>query len=256
MPARRRLLGLPLLLAALLLPLILGAGPAAAIANGVAAQTGQYPFAVRLIMPSIPSPGGGTYSSACSGALVAPSWIITAGHCFHDINRNRVSGPVPYATSATLNTVNVTLDPGETRDVVWVQQSPSNDIAVAKLSAPVIDVVPLALRTTRPSVGQLVDVAGWGATSSVNPAPSPQLYWGVTRIGSVTSTTVLVTGYAPSRTTSACLYDSGAPYFTTGSPPLLTSVENTGPDCPHSSWETTARVDVVAGWIRSVVSQS
>jgi secreted trypsin-like serine protease len=255
MSARRRLFGLPVLLAALLLPLVLGAGPAAAIANGVAATPGQYPFAVRLIMPSIPSPGGGTYSSACSGALVAPSWIITAGHCFHDVNRNRVSGPVPYATTATLNTVNVNQYRGETLSVLSVQQSPSNDIALARLSAPVTDVVPLALRTTRPAAGQLVGVAGWGATSSVNPAPSPQLYYGVTRIGGATTTTVLVTGYSPSRTTSACLYDSGAPYFTTGSPPLLTSVENTGPDCPHSSWETTARVDVVGTWIRSVVSQ-
>jgi secreted trypsin-like serine protease len=253
MLARRRLAGLPILLAALVLPLVVGAGPASAIANGVAATPGQYPFAVRLDMPNIPSPGGGSYSSACSGALVAPSWIITAGHCFHDVNRNRVSGAVPYPTTARLNTVNVNQN-AETRSVTWVQQSPSNDIALAKLSAPVIDVVPLALRTTRPSAGQLVAVAGWGATSSVNPAPSPQLYYGVTRIGNVTGTTVLVTGYSPSRSTSACLYDSGAPYFTTGSPPLLTSVENTGPDCPHSSWETTARVDVVAAWIRGVVS--
>jgi hypothetical protein len=166
-----------------------------------------------------------------------------------------VSGPVPYTTTATLNTVNVNQNPGETRNVISVQQSPSNDIALARLSAPVTDVVPLAVRTTRPAVGQLVAVAGWGATSSVNPAPSPQLYAGVTRIGSVTSTTVLVTGYAPSRSTSACLYDSGAPYFTTGSPPLLTSVENTGPNCPHSAWETTARVDAVAAWIRGVVGQ-
>jgi hypothetical protein len=30
-------------------------------------------------------------------------------------------------------------------------------------------------------------------------------------------------------------------------------VESNGPDCPHSSPETTARVDTVAAWIKTVV---
>jgi hypothetical protein len=33
----------------------------------------------------------------------------------------------------------------------------------------------------------------------------------------------------------------------------LVSVESSGPDCPHSGNETTSRVDVVSGWIRTVV---
>jgi hypothetical protein len=65
---------------------------------------------------------------------------------------------------------------------------------------------------------------------------------------------VLVTGYAPARDTSACLYDSGAPYFRSVSGVLqLVSVESTGPDCPHTSNETTSRADVDTGWIRTVV---
>jgi hypothetical protein len=75
------------------------------------------------------------------------------------------------------------------------------------------------------------------------------------KIWSVQSSTVLVRGYSPAADTSACLYDSGAPYFTTapGAAPRLTSVESTGPDCPHSLSETTSRVDVVVPWIRTVV---
>jgi hypothetical protein len=65
---------------------------------------------------------------------------------------------------------------------------------------------------------------------------------------------VLVTGYSPSRDTSACLYDSGAPYVRSVSGVLrLVSVESTGPNCPHSLNETTSRVDVVGAWIRTVV---
>ena len=53
-------------------------------------------------MTNIPRPDGTHYDSACSASLIAPRWIITAGHCFHDVNRVRVSGPVPYATTAKL----------------------------------------------------------------------------------------------------------------------------------------------------------
>jgi secreted trypsin-like serine protease len=246
-------------IAAILTSLLVGGlnpVPASAVAHGTPAAAGQFPFAVRLTMTNIPRTDGTTYASACSAALISPTWIVTAGHCFHDVNRNRVSGPVPYPTSATLNTANVAASPGETRSVVEVRQTTVNDIALARLSTPVTDVRPLALTTVRPVAGQLLTIAGWGATSSVNPVPSSQLITGVVRIWNVGSSTVLVRGYSPAADTSACLYDSGAPYFSTppGAVPRLTSVESTGPNCPHTLSETTARVDVVVPWIRTVVA--
>jgi len=253
--ARRKVVAVAVALLSALLVGGLGVTPAAAVAHGTPAAAGQYPFAVKLTMTDIPRTDGTTYSSACSAALVSSTWVITAGHCFHDVYRNRVSGATPYPTTATLNTADLASSPGEARSVVEVRQSSTNDIALARLSGAVTDVRPLALNTLRPKNGQLLTLAGWGATSSVDPTPSNQLITGVVKIWSVQSSTVLVRGYSPAPDTSACLYDSGAPYFTTppGAAPRLTSVESSGPDCPHSQSETTSRVDVVVPWIRTVV---
>lgn len=242
---------------ALPLALMLGAAaPASGVANGTLASPGQDPFAVELTLTHIPRADGSFYDSACSAALISATWIITAGHCFHDVNRNPVSGPVPYPTRATLNTVDLAAAASEVRDVVLVRQAGTTDIALAQLSSPVTDVAPLAVNNKKPAVGTILTIAGWGATSSVDPTPATRLSVGQVKIRTVKSSTVAVVGYYPAADTSACLYDSGAPYFTTpaGSRPLLVSIESDGPACPHSSPETTARVDPVVAWIKSVVT--
>jgi hypothetical protein len=162
---------------------------------------------------------------------------------------------VPYPTTATLDTTDLSVSPGESRSVVSVQQSSATDVALAKLSAPVTDVTPLAIGHARPSLGSVVTLAGWGATSDVNPVPSTTLNIGRMKIKTVKTSYVYVVGYSPSTNTSACLYDSDAPYFTTPafSAPLLVSVESNGPNCPHTSPETTARTDNIAYWISIVV---
>jgi secreted trypsin-like serine protease len=241
--------------AVLLTSVAIGATPASGVADGTPAAPGEYPFAVKLVMTHIPRPDGTFYNSGCSATLISRSWIITAGHCFHDVNRVPVSGPVPYVTAATLNTVDVSQSPGEVRNVTYVRQAGTTDIAVARLSAPVTDVTPLALNRATPAPGTVLTIAGWGATTSINPTPSTRLVTGQVKIQTVNPTTITVVGYHPEPDTSACLYDSGAPYFSTPTAgrPLLVAVESNGPDCPHSDPETTARVDTLINSIATTV---
>lgn len=232
--------------------------PAHAIADGTPATAGQYPFAAKFTMTHIPRPDGTFYNSACSGALVAPNFVLTAGHCFHDVNRVRVSGPPQYATTVTLGTADLSANPGETRNVVNVWQSPVNDIALVKLDAPIRDIAPLAVSPIAPRVGEQLTMAGWGATSDVNATPGTVLNTGEVAVGEVDADTVGVHGVSPSPYTSSCLYDSGMPYFIpagtkTG---VLVSVESTGPSCPHNQLETTARADVVFQWIYQNIAQN
>jgi hypothetical protein len=82
--------------------------------------------------------------------------------------------------------------------------------------------------------------------------PVTHLQMGQVKIKRISGSTVYVVGYAPASNTSACLYDSGAPYFfeSQSGAPSLVSVEVDGPACPHSRQETTAGVYQILDWIR------
>jgi secreted trypsin-like serine protease len=232
---------------------VLYPGVANAIANGEPVAEGDYRFSVKLTMTGIPTPDGGRRNSACSGALIARDWIITAGHCFRDENGVRVERPVADLTTASLE-ASRSGSGGQEAVVVAVRQSPTNDIALAQLDRKIRGIRPLALSPWPPSVGDVLRLTGYGADNSEDPEPSTILRTGQFTVVSVDPSTIGVTGYAPAPDTSACPYDSGAPYFVErhGRRPLLVSVENGGPSCPHAEVETTARIDNIVAWIRSV----
>ena len=229
--------------------------PAQAIANGEPVPPGEYQFSTKLTMTGIPNPDGSTRNSGCSGALVAAQWVLTAGHCFHDVAGKRVSGDVPYATKATLGRVEADGDGGVDVAVVEVAQSPVNDIALARLEYPVGWIKPLRLARRAPVAGEVLRLTGWGALDGTSGVPADHLQTGLFTVSSVAATTIGVTGHSPAPDTSACLFDSGAPYFReTDRGPAVVSTESTGPDCPHAAEETTARVDVAADWISEQIS--
>jgi secreted trypsin-like serine protease len=239
-----------------MLALLAAPASAYAIANGTPVPDGQYAFATKLTMTNIPRADGSRYDSACSAALVARQWIVTAGHCFHDPSGNRVSGAVPYPTTATVGRTDLAGTTGHVVEVVEVRQASRGDVALARLATTITDIALLPVSTATPRTGTILRMTGWGATGSVDPAPATHLQTGQFKIKRVTGSSVLVVGYAPAPDTSACVYDSGAPYFIEnpdGSQALV-SVESDGPACPHSLAETTSRVDRLATWIRQTTA--
>ena len=247
----RTVLGSAVVAAGLLVGGLLVVPSANAVANGQDVPDGRYRFSAALSMPLITRPDGSTYSSACSGALIARSWVITAGHCLHDGARNRISGPPRYEVIVTVGRATLSGTGGHTRHVVEVRQSPTEDVALIKLDRPVNAVSPIRLARRAPHAGEVLRLTGWGsvdAEADLSHRPD-RLQTGLVRVSEFTETEVLVHGFGPAPT-SACPYDSGAPYFRErfGSP-VLVGTEITGPDCPHDQNETTARIDTIADWI-------
>jgi trypsin len=70
--------------------LAVAAAPAQAIVGGHAAQPGEYPAVAEVVIAS---------TFHCTGTLVAPSWVLTAGHC-GSLTGDLVASPAAWPPSA------------------------------------------------------------------------------------------------------------------------------------------------------------
>lgn len=235
---------------------VVPAGPANAVANGVDVPNGLYRFAVKLTMTGIPTADGGRRNSACSGALVQQRWIITAGHCFRDLNGVRVERTLADETLATVGRADMSSSIGEEAEVITVRQHPERDLALVRLDRQITTIAPLALSLRPPAPGEVVRLTGFGSTQGTNPVPSNRLRTGEFTVTSIVGPTIGMTGLAPFPDTSACAYDSGAPYFRDNQRGVrsLVSIESGGPTCPHALEETTVRVDNITAWIKGIIN--
>jgi secreted trypsin-like serine protease len=144
----RRLLALLVLVFALV-PATASAEPA--IVGGAVADQ-PYPFTV-----SLHSSSGKLF---CAGALIAPTWVVTAAHCAFD------KTPAGISVRAGTNDVGQGGDVAQVAGIVvnpaFNTQKPAGDIALLRLAAPAA-ATPIALATAA-APGTATRILGWGQT--------------------------------------------------------------------------------------------
>jgi secreted trypsin-like serine protease len=194
-----------------------------AIIGGRAAQAGSFPSLAYVIDIQ------GKYAYQCTGTVVAPSLVLTAGHCAEDTSTGVHYKPSGYriVTGAV-----DPLDPGAIVSRVlgvivypgFARRQDDGDAALLVLSAPV-SAPPIALaqrsETAHLSAGLPAVMAGWGLTSYVQKLPTEALQaagtavqgrkWCAANAPPFFAKSEICAIAPPSYATGACSGDSGGP---------------------------------------------
>ena len=160
---RKRSLGFASLVGGAAL-MVAAATPAAAIVGGTDA-TQTYSFMASMQMAS--------GAPLCGATLIAPQWLVTAGHCVTDGKTLGVADSAQYQfrVGATDRTQGGELAKADKfiRHEGWDDQL-HNDIALVHLTKPVL-ARPVALGTAPPP-GSMVRELGWGSTCPHHGCPA------------------------------------------------------------------------------------
>ncbi len=224
------------LFAATFLGVLALAAPAQAVVGGKPASPGEFSYVANVrIMGAF----------GCTGTLIAPQWVLTAGHCGSatgSLSMGAVPSPAawpPQAYEIVLGTVYADGHGGETHSVsevavdsdYFVTNGAGNDVTLMKLDAPT-KIAPMRVAAVgeRSSwrAGTLATVAGFGLTSEDAQEAPDQMQYAQVPIqsddscaqaypsgfgpdgGSYDPKTMLCAGY-PQGGTDTCEGDSGGP---------------------------------------------
>lgn len=198
------------------------ATPSQAVVGGSDAPAGSYGSVARITF-------GGAF--LCTGTLIAPEWVLTAGHC-GSLTGAILATPIAFPPAAIDVRIGSNKLPGGQRVAVrHTLVDPSylltsgSDITLLQLAAPAAQTpTPIAGTGQRalwnPGVSQTI--AGWGTTSQDGPTPDTlqqtevpivaDLTCAATYPGSFETDTQLCAGL-PQGGRDACQGDSGGPLF-------------------------------------------
>ncbi|HEY8304030.1 MAG TPA: serine protease [Solirubrobacteraceae bacterium] len=241
----------------------------AAIIGGAPAELGAFPSLAFIVNFQ------GKQIYQCTGTVVAPSLVLTAGHCVESLATGTVykssgfrveTGAVDWSTAEghESTVLGVIPYPG------FVRSLDVGDAALLVLSAPVTaPAVTLAAqgRSSLLEAGTTATVAGWGKTSfnqrtftkALNFAPTvvQANSWCERNAPPFFSKGELCAITPPKYSTGACSGDSGGPLLAPGPTEGETvevgvTVHGYGP-CSTRRPTVYTRVDAIAGWVSTWV---
>ncbi len=259
------------------------AAPASAVVGGKPAAPGTFKYVADVLI-------GGSFG--CSGTLIAPQWVLTAGHCGSatgSLSLGLVPTPVAWPVSAyqvQLGSVYANGNGAERHDVSKVivdtdyiaTNGTGNDVTLLKLDHPsAIPPMKIAAVSERSywSPGTLATIAGFGTTSENASAPPDQMQYAKVPVttdaycaaaypnglseapddGSFDAKTMLCAGY-PQGGTDTCEGDSGGPLLVpvAGGDLRLVGATSFGAGCAEAG-KPGVYARLAEGPIRSFIAQ-
>ena len=195
---------------------------------------------------------GDTSGYFCSGVLIAPQYVLTAGHCA--VGVASTAGRFKLGTSV-YNTSQVTVHPQYNANA---EPDLSNDIAIYKLSQAVTSVPSYPIYRSTPQVGQVLTLVGFGEGGTG--ATGGQGDFGTKRVGTTPIDAVTAKmvwwNFDNESESNTAPGDSGGPaylnvngtYYVAG---ITSGGSKANAGLGDESYDT--RVDAYAAWIDSIV---
>ena len=256
-----------------------GAAPAGAVVGGTAVPDGQLRYVANIAI-------GGAFG--CTGTLIAPDWVMTAGHC-GSLTAGAVPSPIGLPASSydvKLGSVHADGTGAEDHSVTQVvvdsdylvTNGAGNDVTLLQLDHPSA-IVPVKIAAVGERAiwppGTSATIAGFGLTSeNAQDAPPtmmraqvpiqsdadcakayPNGLGGTAAGGSYDARTMLCAGY-PQGGTDTCQGDSGGPLLATAldGTPRLVGATSFGDGCARAG-EPGVYARVAEGPIRTFVAR-
>ncbi|MEU4367435.1 FG-GAP-like repeat-containing protein [Micromonospora chersina] len=222
-----------------------GGAQALAVSGGSPVTDPSFGFAAKIAFGDV---------RACSGALVAPQWVITARSCLSEAGAPVVAGAPARPTTVTVGRLDLITTNGQVRQVNKVVPHPDRNIALVRLAVPALGVAPVVLSSAAPTPGETLRAVGYGRTAT---EWVPDELHGVdVAVTAVTATGLDVANQDGAGPTTCRGDAGGATVRLGGAGPELVAVHDT-------SWQggclgetetrrnaVEARTDDLVGWIR------